>query len=126
MDWRYKVNNIEALKARVTNNKEKLVELAAVSMANYVRSRWSGFYPPHSMPGQSPAIITGNLDESIGIEQIGEATYRVYQDADQAPYGIFLETGTEFIAPRPFWTPSVLYTQEAFPDLCIDAGLFNR
>lgn len=55
-----------------------------------------------SQPGYPPNIDTGALTNSMHWERSG---IREREIMDGVEYGIYLEDGTEWIAPRPFMGP---------------------
>lgn len=57
-----------------------------------------------SQPGYPPNVDTGALRGSMQVQRVGHAHYRV---SDGVEYGIYLELGTTWMAPRPFVTPVV-------------------
>lgn len=57
-----------------------------------------------SAPGDSPAVDSGRLRASIGVQKRGEGHYRVGTNVEYAP---LLEFGTRKMAPRPFMRPAV-------------------
>jgi len=63
-----------------------------------------------SAPGEAPAVDYGELLRSIMFD-VREMEVEVGNEAG-APYGKFLETGTEDIEPRPWLEPSVAKYKE--------------
>ncbi len=61
-----------------------------------------------SAPGEAPGVVTGALKNSIHVESLGP-----YKKAIQTAveYGAYLEFGTEYIQPRPFFAPMAAYLQ---------------
>lgn len=61
---------------------------------------------PHtaSAPADAPAVDTGHLRNSIGVQKIGEGAYRVGTDVK---YALYLEFGTRRMAARPFMRPAL-------------------
>ena len=57
-----------------------------------------------SAPGDSPAVDTGRLRQSISVVKLTEGHYRVGTNVSYAP---LLEFGTRDIAPRPFLRPAL-------------------
>ena len=57
-----------------------------------------------SAPGDAPAVDTGRLRQSIGVQRVGEGHYRVGTNVQYAP---LLEFGTRRMAARPFIRPSL-------------------
>jgi len=70
-------------------------------------------YNPHrthraSAPGESPAVDTGFLIGSIGIEVDTEEGHRVVgKISASAPYAKHLEFGTRDMSARPFMAPAL-------------------
>ena len=58
-----------------------------------------------SAPGEAPAVDFGELVRSIMFD-VREMEVEVGNEAG-APYGVFLEKGTEHIEPRPWLEPAV-------------------
>lgn len=60
---------------------------------------------PHraSAPGDAPAVDSGDLRRSIGVQKIGEGRYRV---GTNLKHGLFLEFGTRRMAARPWLRPA--------------------
>lgn len=56
-----------------------------------------------SQPDNPPNVDTGALRASITSER---KAYNEYEVMDGVEYGIYLEEGTEHIAPRPFMGPA--------------------
>jgi hypothetical protein len=79
-----------------------------------------------SQPGESPRYETGNLWRHVLMEVnadrgAGIVRLDVFVDGDAAPYGLFLETGTENMESRPFWEPAWLRWADRVPPLLIAA-----
>ena len=68
-----------------------------------------------SAPDESPANDTGNLINSISVENTGELTSVVNVGA---PYGLYLEVGTVHVSPRPFISPALAAVEPAFIAAC--------
>lgn len=56
-----------------------------------------------SAPGDPPAVDTGRLRQSLGVQRIGNGHYRVGTNVEYAP---LLEFGTRQMAARPFMRPA--------------------
>lgn len=59
-------------------------------------------YPPASSPGSPPHRRTGRLQQSITYQagkKSGQPSVRIYAGE---PYGEYLETGTRYMAARPW------------------------
>lgn len=83
----------------VTETVENIESNTKEDMAGPKSGRWYGSHQA-SAPGESPAIDTRELIESIGHEVRGTEG-EVYADAEHAFY---MEYGTTTIAPRPFFS----------------------
>ena len=84
---------------------------AAGKIAKPHTRRDQGFHRA-SAPLQPPALDTGRLHQSIGIDgsrlKQPQPTVRVgTKTSDKVPYAGWLEHGTRKMAPRPFMVPSV-------------------
>lgn len=64
-----------------------------------------------SAPGESPAVDTGNLKNSLFEEKTGQTSAIAGVGAE---YGIHLEFGTTHIAPRPFMRPAAIKAAERY------------
>ena len=63
-----------------------------------------------SAPGESPARLTGRLQESVKAKKVTPRVWTVGPDPSAFPdefYPSFLEFGTDRIAPRPFMRPAI-------------------
>lgn len=88
----------------------KGVFLAAQRLKEQIQINISVVGPPHSLPGEMPHLITGNLQDSVKVKAKGlEADVVV-----EAPYAYALEFGTSRMAPRPFINRTFT---ETFPEL---------
>ena len=56
-----------------------------------------------SQPNYPPNVDIGTLRASIRQEKVSELTYHI---SDGVEYGLYLEDGTENMAPRPFMQPA--------------------
>lgn len=62
---------------------------------------------PPSEPGRPPAVVTGRLRGSV-TWRLGEDALGLYADIGTAvEYGLYLELGTIYMAPRPFLRPAL-------------------
>lgn len=78
---------------------EELVRATAQEMTNDVVLSF-GVSP--SAPGDPPGVDTGALRASMGWDMEGRLRALIH---DGVVYGIYLEDGTERMAPRPFISP---------------------
>lgn len=65
-----------------------------------------------SAPGEAPAIDTGQLAGSIGVEFSDNGL--TGEIGPSAEHGFWLEFGTRNMAPRPFMTPAAEKEREPF------------
>ena len=101
----------EAMIRALFNDADKVINDSADSLAKEMKRRIktgakSGKqYGNHtaSAPGQSPANWTGDLVNSISVEDKGKTSDVIVN----SPYAEFLELGTSKMRPRPFIFPSI-------------------
>lgn len=62
-----------------------------------------------SSPGDPPGVDTGALRASMKMEKTGPLERTI---SDGVEYGLWLEDGTEQIAPRPFMVPAFADAQQ--------------
>lgn len=60
-----------------------------------------------SLPGEPPAVQTGNLRRSMATSVEERGNVIAAQIGPQADYGAHLELGTATVAPRPFLRPAL-------------------
>lgn len=70
-----------------------------------------------SSPGNPPRSDSGTLYNSLHVYREGAFKQIL---ADGVEYGVYLEFGTENMAPRPFMGPTVLHLEEVAPDVFDD------
>ena len=113
----------EGLKAAATALVGQLREVVGVP----------GFGVP-SKHGESPRKQTKNLHDNIGMESKGtadEPKYHVGLGSGKNPennvaanvYGLFLEVGTRFMAPRPWIRPTIIRFKDRLAKIYRDAAL---
>lgn len=68
----------------------------------HIQTHWSPDSP--SSPGDPPAVVTGELKNSIRLIKVGKGHWRVVVLAE---HGLHLEFGTSKMAARPFVSPAV-------------------
>ncbi len=92
------VKNIELIRTRVLEDVQQLTSEYAKKTREEARKR-----APYD---------TGNLYHSIKYRTIKDqytkkaTTFQVYVDEDKAPYGKYVEYGTQYAPARPFLTPA--------------------
>jgi HK97 gp10 family phage protein len=77
-------------------------ERAVGSMGGPKSGRMYGTHQA-SAPGEAPAIMFGQLANSIDTEMVSAVSGRVFSTAEHAPH---LEFGTTQMEPRPFFGPA--------------------
>lgn len=93
--------------------KETLLAVEAHVKVGMSGPKSGALYGNHqaSAPGESPAIDTGALVNSIGTEMTGPLRGIVYEGMEYAAY---LEYGTVHMAARPHMTPAVEAVRSRF------------
>lgn len=69
-----------------------------------------------SAPGESPAVDTGALKNSVRIRPVGNMVWEVYVAQPASKYGTALEFGSprRRLAPRPFLRPALEQVRKPF------------
>lgn len=101
------VTKFQVKKAKkVTNNAfNKALKEVAAEMEKAMKSQMKKRYPPHSRPGGIPHVgPNANLRNSIRV-----TASRGSIKVRSVNYGVFLETGTSNMRPRP-WARRILFT----------------
>ena len=75
-----------------------------------------------SVAGYPPNVDLGNLRASIHVTR---SSYLHYKISDGVLYGIYLEDGTENIAPRPFINPAIMRMKDQIADDLIAKGIIK-
>lgn len=88
-------------------------DIAGRAQADMSRAKSGRMYGAHraSAPGESPAVDTGALKNSIAVEMDTPVRAIVSVGAE---YGLYLELGTRRMAARPFLRPAVDAVRDAF------------
>lgn len=99
---------LQGMQARIGQFADAWSEETANEVKTDIRARWSGHYPPASMPGEPPAIRTGTLDLSIEVEKTRRAGFGVWSIVAKTAYAAALEWGAPArrLAARPFLRPA--------------------
>lgn len=101
------------------------VDAAADSLVEDIKSSWSPVAP--SSPGASPAVVTGELNDSIiagqgrnarGQFTSGDSVIKLVRAG--APHAPLLEGGTYKMSPRPFMRPAVTRLRSTYPEIAKD------
>lgn len=64
--------------------------------------------PPRSSPGEAPHMDSGQLFDSLYIEV--DASGLQARIGSTIPWAVYTEQGTDSMAPRPWFLPSILKT----------------
>ena len=119
---------LEQRASGITGNLEQAIKICCekvrsdiqYSMAHTIRNTEKSYYTNNktkahhpSMPGNPPAVDTGNLRESIRYEthKEGEKVYGIVGSTQKDPnYAVWMEYGTSDgkIAPRPWLRPAMI------------------
>ena len=85
---------------------KRMIQRGPKTGKTYIRAKGQNLSRKHqaSAPGEAPATDTGTLASSIYFEKTSP---RVATIGSRLAYAAYLEFGTQRIAPRPSWTPSV-------------------
>jgi len=127
------LNILSQLAADLHSKTQRLVEQVGLEVADEARrqilegspsgriysrdgSTWQA-----SAPGEAPASPTGELVESISVDESGLSGLEV--DVVAGGPAAFLELGTVNMAARPFLIPAVQVVEERIPDIA--GGIFE-
>jgi hypothetical protein len=112
-EW-YGPEVIERIESVLSDRIEKAANDVADETRRLLDDPEPGGRHTHSRPGQSPARITGALEQSIVVESEDPLSRCVGTDLD---YGLWLETGSARMAPRPFLTRALEQSLDNIRDL---------
>jgi HK97 gp10 family phage protein len=115
-------SNLPALNAVLRARASKLVRSTAASIEGRAKASMPGQKTGRnykrgkrrhqaSAPGETPAVDTGNLMNSIQAVQESDLHATIGVGAE---YAVWLEFGTRRIAPRPFLGPAFEWAKPAF------------
>lgn len=109
-------NNLELVVSQIDEAVEEAVKDAANGVvddmaASFAAPKTGRFYGTHqaSAAGEAPAVLEGDLLNSLGAERIGKAHWRVGVSDEKA---LWLEFGTSRMAPRPYFIPAMVKAQK--------------
>ena len=116
------VNKFPLISAEMRRNAGQAVRATALRIETTAKESMAGpksgrIYPRSSgehqasAPGEAPAIDTGALVNSVGMEMVSSLTAQVGTDKE---YGLYLEYGTARVAARPWLTPAVEQERDGF------------
>jgi len=98
--------------SKINSENKKIINKACL-MVQRDAMKSIGLVPSPSPPGHAPAAPTGRLRSSITHEVEG-TTGRV---GTNVKYALFLELGTERMAPRPYLRPALHKNEKAILQL---------
>ena len=115
---RVEMDRTRVLSDQIRHRAWQVIRKAAFDIEAHAKASMSGpksgvVYGNHqaSAPGEAPAIDTGNLINSLQIEETGDLEMTVSVNAE---YAEALEFGTSKMAPRPFMEPATEAVREGF------------
>lgn len=79
-NWRTQIK----LEKDVARKTDTAVKKMAESIRDDIKKSWSGFYPPSSDRGQPPAVRTGNLNDSVKVEDQGRSALGQFASGDNS------------------------------------------
>lgn len=98
----------------------RAMEALGIRAAGLITQELDTLYPPASKPGESPHKRTGNLQAGIehteshqGDEYVTRLISNRAEGSPDVP--IFLEKGTDKMAPRPYMVPVMLQGDQIVP-----------
>lgn len=119
---------LKDVEARVEQALGEVALLVAQTARNSIQSgdRGGRLYQRHgivhiaSAPGEPPAEQSGQLADSIDVEQDDQQT--AHRVTVGAPYAASLEFGSLHMSPRPFLRPALEINRERIKRLVLDAA----
>jgi hypothetical protein len=84
---------------------DKTVKDSAHDIVDDIKSRWSSSAP--SSAGNPPAVVTGELDRSMGVERVGIGVFKIGASNEISLKAMSLEFGTQNMAARPYLRPAL-------------------
>lgn len=112
--WDITERQLERIQSMLRNDSQVLLIDAATQVVNMAKLLVSISYPPPSSPFNPPHMRTGQLQESIDIQEINDFVISVGSLLD---YSFYLEYGTAKMLPRPHLVPAVLEVMKDFPEV---------
>lgn len=104
------LKELHKLERELPGSADRIVRELAFELKADIKTHWSATSP--SSPGQPPAVVLGNLTNSIMARPYRRMVWRVDVDAE---YGYPLEFGTARMAARPFVRPAVWRLAKTIP-----------
>ena len=105
INWRVDKNILNNIEGGLSSRTEDAVDDAAYAIIDYIRDHWSAISP--SNPLETPALVTGALDESYEIDENSSGLVSSRKIDFIAEHALYLELGTVKMAPRPFLQPAI-------------------
>lgn len=116
------LSNLNLLERVVDHNTQVTTRNLAEMLVDDVNANWSGESP--SLPYDPPAVVSGELSNSIEIESQGRDLLGRFTGKDgaiqivriRADYGQIQEFGSRKQLPRPFMRPAIERLADRVPD----------
>jgi hypothetical protein len=89
----------ERIRNRIKQQIDDGLDVVAEGSKERIKHSISTPYPPASQPGEPPHERSGELMRSIQAAAANKGQVSVFSDC---PHAVFVEYGTERMAPRPF------------------------
>ncbi len=105
---------LDHLSKYAAKNTEQVVWDEVNAIIDDIDSSWSPSSP--SAPGQPPAVVSGNLRDSITARQTTKGDKPAVMIEVKAHYASFLEFGTSRMASRPFIRPAMFRAEQRYPN----------
>ena len=118
--FRSDVSKLDKMLARLDNGGlDDSTKHMAERVVEYIRDNWSPVSP--STPFEPPAVVTGELDAMMSVEQSRDILGRfasAFRIKFEAEYAAALEWGYDpnHLAPRPFIRPAIAAVSKDFAD----------
>lgn len=119
--FRSDMRNLDRLEREVPRRVSTAVKRAAEDGAEFLHANWSAISP--SDPGNAPAIVTGELDRSVTVDQQGRNLLGQFARSEgveswslrvTADHGQYLEPPGWL--DRPFFQPAIDFVMSQFDD----------
>ncbi len=105
---------LDKLSKYAAKNTEQIVWDEVNEIVDDMNASWSPSSP--SVPGQPPAVVSGNLRDSISARQTTKGDKPAVMIEVKAHYASFLEFGTARMSRRPFIRPAMFRAEQRYPN----------
>jgi hypothetical protein len=112
IEFRSDRNILNNIAKRITDRTNETSLETANAILQDIQESWSSSSP--SNPGETPAVVTGELSDSAIILDESSGILSKYKIVFKAKHAILLEYGTGKMAARPFVKPAVLRNRGLF------------